>query len=116
MGQTLTKAMSVRVSGKQVEIGEALPEQVRTRLIATIEKHFDRGSSASVVFSKRRTGFHADCTIHLDSGVLLLAEGNGDDAYRAFEEMLTRVEAQASRYKRKLKNHHDAKPKSPDIA
>ncbi len=106
--------MQVRVSGKQVEIGGALPEEVRTRLTAAIEKHFDRGSSASVVFSKQRTGFHADCNIHLDSGVLLLAEGNGADAYRALDEMLIHVESQARRYKRKLKNHHDKTPAEKD--
>src|SRR5678815_2196718 len=100
------RAMQVRVSGKQVEIGGALPEQARTRLTAAVEKHFDRGSSASVVFSRQRTGFHADCSIHLDSGAVLLAEGKGEDAYRALDEMLNHVEAQASRYKRRLKNHH----------
>jgi ribosomal subunit interface protein len=99
--------MQVRVSGKQVGIGGALPEQVRTRLAAAIEKHFDRGSSASVVFRKERTGFHADCNVHLDSGALLQAEGNGEDAYRALEDLLAHVESQARRYKRKLKNHHD---------
>ena len=102
--------MQVRVSGKQVEIGGALQEQVRTRLTAAIEKHFDRGSSASVVFSRERTGFHADCNVHLDSGALLQAEGRGEDAYRAFDEMLAHVEAQARRYKRKLKNHHEKTP------
>src|SRR5262245_20315483 len=104
--------MQVRVSGKQVDIGGALPEHVRARLTAAIEKHFDRGSSASVVFSKGRTGFHADCSIHLDSGALLQAEGKGEDAYRALDEMLDHVESQASRYKRKLKNHHE-KAKAP---
>jgi ribosomal subunit interface protein len=99
--------MQVRVSGKQVEIGGALPDQVRSRLTAAIEKHFDRGSRASVVFSRERTGFHADCNVHLDSGAILQAEGNGEDAYRAFDDLLAHVEAQARRYKRKLRNHHD---------
>lgn len=101
--------MQVRVSGKHMEVGEALPQEVRTRLTAAIEKHFDRGSSASVVFSKERTGFHVDCTVHLDSGVVLQAEGKGNDAYRAFDEMLDHVETQASRHRSKLKNHHHKK-------
>ena len=92
-----------------MEIGGALPETVRTRLTATIEKHFDRGSSASVVFSKERTGFHVDCNVHLDSGVVLQAEGKGNDAYRAFDEMLEHVESQARRRQGKLKDHHHKK-------
>lgn len=98
--------MQVRVSGKHFEIGEALPEQVRTRLEAAINKHFDRGSSASVVFSKERTGFHVDCNVHLDSGGIMQAEGEGSDAYRAFDEMLRHLETQTRRYLDKLKRHH----------
>jgi ribosomal subunit interface protein len=98
--------MQIRVSGKHMEVGEALPEQVRTRLAAAIEKHFDRGSSASVVFSKERTGFHAECTLHLDSGMVMQAEGKGDDAYRAFDEVLRHVQKQVRHHLDKLKQHH----------
>jgi len=99
-----------------MEVGEALPEQVRTRLTAAIEKHFDRGSSASVVFSKERTGFHVDCTVHLDAGVILQAEGRGDDAYRAFDEMLHHVETQARRRLDKLKNRPHQKDEKDEDA
>jgi len=95
-----------------MEVGEALPEQVRTRLSAAIEKHYDRGSSASVVFSKERTGIHVDCHIHLDAGLDMQAEGSGSDAYRALDEMLKHVESQARRQTRKLKSHHE-KTKTP---
>jgi ribosomal subunit interface protein len=98
-----------------MEIGEALPEQVRIRLSAAIEKHFHRGSSASVVFSQERTGFHVDCHIHLDAGVEMQAEGRGNDAYRAFEDMLKHVETQVHRQTRKLKDHHEKKTPPGDI-
>jgi ribosomal subunit interface protein len=107
--------MQVRVSGKQLEIGETLPEQVRTRLNAAIEKHFDRGSSASVVFLQERTGFHVDCHVHLDSGTEMQAEGRGSDAYRAFDDLLKHVETQLRRQTRKLKSHHEKKTPSGDI-
>lgn len=99
--------MKIRVSGKQIEIGKALPEQVRKSVTAAIEKHFDGGADAHVVFSKERSGFRADCTAHLDSGVMLQAEGEGPDAYRAFDAALEHLEKQIRRYKRRLKNHHD---------
>jgi len=99
--------MKVRVSGKQFEIGEALSSQVRTRLEAAIGKVFDRGADANVVFSHEGPGFRVDCTTHLDSGVVLKAEGLAADAYHAFDEALARLETQIRRYKRKLKNHHE---------
>ena len=80
--------MKVRVSGKQIEIGEALPVKVRERLAAAIAKHFDGGADASVVFSKERYAFRADCTVHLDSGVILKSEGKHAEAHRAFDAAL----------------------------
>ena len=99
--------MKVRVSGKQIEIGKALPEQVRKSVSAVIEKHFDGGADAHVVVTKGRSGFRTDCTAHLDSGVMLKSEGEGPDAYRAFEAALEHLEKQIRRYKRRLKNHHE---------
>ncbi len=106
------KPMKVRVSGKQLEIGEALPEMVRTRLEVVVEKHFKGGAEASVVFSHEGSGFRADCTTHLDAGAVLNAEGVDGDIHRAFEAALTHLEKQIRRYKRRLKNHHE-KAKTP---
>ena len=102
--------MQIRIAGKHVEIGEALPERVRERLTATVEKYFDRASEANVTFAKERNGFRADCTLHLSSGALMQAHGTGGDAYQAFEMALDRVEKRVRRYKRRLKNHHDRAP------
>jgi len=101
--------MKVRVSGKQVELGAALPEDVRARLETTVSKHFDGGADAHVIFSHDGPFFRADCTVHLDSGVVMKADGDGKDAYLAFDSTLEHLEKQLRRYKRKLKNHHDRK-------
>ena len=105
--------MSVRVSGKQLEIGEALPEQVRKRLQSVIGKHFNGGADSHVVFSHEGASFRADCSTHLDSGVVLKAEGMALDAYRAFDAAVDKLEKQVRRYKRRLKNHHE-KAKAPE--
>ncbi len=100
------KAMRVRVSGKQMQIGETLPAGVRARLEEVVAKHFDGGAEAKVVFRVDGPFFHADCSLHLDSKTVLTAEGEGPDAHRAFDAAFTKIEAQLRRYKRKLKNHH----------
>jgi ribosomal subunit interface protein len=99
--------MNVRVSGKQLDIGGALPEQVRERLQSVLGKHFDGGAESHVVFSHEGAGFRADCTTHLDSGVVLKAEGAAPDAYTAFDLAAGKLEKQVRRYKRRLKNHHE---------
>lgn len=98
--------MNVRVSGKQLEIGTALPGKVRAELETAAAKHFDGGAEASVVFSHDGPMFRADGTVHLDSGPVMKAEGIGRDAYLAFSAMLEHLEKQLRRYKRRLKNHH----------
>ena len=108
--------MQIRVAGKQIEIGEALPERVRERLSAIIEKYFDRNAEANVTFAKERVGFRADCTVHLSSGTTMQTHGTGDDAYRAFEEALDHLEKRVRRYKRRLKNHHDRGPVTSGLA
>ncbi len=104
--------MKVRVSGKQFEIGEVLPEKVRKRLEGVVGKHFDGGAESNVVFSHEGFGFRADCTTHLDSGVVLKSAGSAADAYRAFDDAVDRLEKQIRRYKRRLRNHHE-KAKAP---
>jgi ribosomal subunit interface protein len=99
--------MQIRVAGKHIEMGEALPEQVRTRLSAAVEKYFDRTSEANVTFAKERVGFRADCTVHLSSGTTMQAHGMGADAYLAFDQALDHLEKRVRRYMRRRKNHHD---------
>lgn len=98
--------MNVRVSGKQIEIGEALPVKVRERLETAIAKHFDGDADAHVVFAHEGPGYRADCTVHLTSGVVQKAEGAGKDVHAAFEAVMEHLEKQLRRYKRRLKNHH----------
>lgn len=104
--------MKVRVSGKNFEIGEALPEKARARMNIVIEKHFKGGAEATVVFAHEGPGYRADCVAHLDAGVVLKSEGVDIDVHRAFDAAIVHLEKQIRRYKRRLKNHHE-KAKTP---
>src|SRR5437016_8719530 len=99
--------MKVRVSGKQIDIGTTLPNHVRERVQQTLTKHFDGGGEANVVFSHEGPGYRADCTAHLDSGIVLKAQGDASDAPRAFEVAINHLEKQIRRYKRRIRNHHE---------
>lgn len=98
--------MKIRVSGKQMEIGEALPEQVRQKLVSSIGKYFDGGAEATVVFSHEGAFYRADCSAHLDAGVTLSAQGEGETAYHAFDIAADHLEKQVRRHMRRIKNHH----------
>ncbi|MGQ0741676.1 MAG: ribosome hibernation-promoting factor, HPF/YfiA family [Alphaproteobacteria bacterium] len=104
--------MQIRVSGKQIAIGETLPELVRERLSAAVEKHFDGRAIGHVVFAPEGSGYRADCTLHLSAGAVLKSHAAAAEPRLAFDAVLDHLEKQVRRYKRKLKNHH-ARARAP---
>lgn len=98
--------MDIQVSGKNLDLGEALQSHVVEKLSDGVRKYFDRGAEASVTFSKERHLVECDVTAHLATGVFLASHGEGGDAYSAFEESLEKLSKRIRRYKRRLKNHH----------
>ncbi len=98
--------MDIQVSGKNMDLGNALQSHVAEKLTEGVRKFFDRGAEVSVTFSRERHLIECDLTAHLASGVFLAAHGEGGDAYSAFDESLEKLEKRIRRYKRRLKNHH----------
>ncbi|HEY2068469.1 MAG TPA: ribosome-associated translation inhibitor RaiA [Rhizomicrobium sp.] len=101
------KVMTVRVSGKQIDLGTSLRGLAREKLQGAIAKHFDGDADINAVFSHDGPFTRVDCTAHLFSGAVLKAEGEGKDAHIAFDAVLSHLEKQVRRYKRRLKNHHE---------
>lgn len=98
--------MSVRVSGKHMEIGDAFGTLIEERIADAVTKYFDGGYSSQVTVEKSGSRFTADCKLHLDTGVVLQATGEGQDPHGAFEGSSGRIEKRLRRYKRRLKDHH----------
>ncbi|MFO1149968.1 MAG: ribosome-associated translation inhibitor RaiA [Alsobacter sp.] len=96
--------MPLRVSGKNLDIGEALRAQVNERVSTAVSKFFDGGFTGHVTVEKEGTGFRTDCALHLASGVTLQAEGMAHDAYLSADKAAERIEKRLRRYKRRLKD------------
>lgn len=97
--------MTLRVSGKNLDIGEALRSQVMARVAGAMEKYFDGGYSGHVTVAKDGTGFRTDCVLHLTSGITIEASGAAQDAYASFDQSAIRIERRLRRYKQRLKKH-----------
>jgi ribosomal subunit interface protein len=100
--------MPLRVSGKNLDIGDALRSQVIDRVSGAVRKFFDGGFSGHVIVEREGTGFRTDCTLHLSSGVTLQAEGSAHDAYVSSDKAAERIEKRLRRYKRRLKDRNTA--------
>ena len=101
--------MPFRVSGKNLDIGEALRERVSARIVETLSKYFDGGYSGHVTVSKDGFGFRTECAIHLDSGITLHTDASAGDAYASADQAAGRIEKRLRRYKHRLKDHHAAR-------
>jgi len=100
--------MDIRVSGHQVETGEALQTHVTTRLQGIADKHFSRAISSHVTFGHAPHGaFRCDIVCHVMSGLILKGSGEAQDAHLACDQAAERVEKQLRRYTRRLKDRHE---------
>jgi ribosomal subunit interface protein len=97
--------MSFRVSGKNLDVGDALRERINARLGEAMNKYFDGGYSGHVTIARDGSGFRTECAVHLDSKVTLRAECSAPDAYASADQAALRVEKRLRRYHRRLKDH-----------
>jgi ribosomal subunit interface protein len=96
--------MTLRISGKSINVGDALRGRVSERTDEVLRKYFDGNYSGHITLSKDGFGFRTDCALHLDSGITLEAESNAADAYASADQALLMIEKRLRRYKSRLKD------------
>jgi ribosomal subunit interface protein len=101
--------MDIRVSGHQVDTGDALKSHVESRLGGIADKFFARAISAHVTFGKgpHDHAFICDIVAHVMQGVILKGSGQAADAHPAFDQAADRIEKQLRRYTSRLKDRHN---------
>lgn len=98
--------MKLRISGKNMDMGDTLRHRIEDRIDDAVSKYFDGGYTGHVTVEKSGSGFECDSMVHLDTGVILQAKGNDSDATACFDIAAEKVEKRLRRYKRRLKDHH----------
>jgi ribosomal subunit interface protein len=97
--------MTLRVSGKNMDVGDALRSKAAQHMDGVVGKYFDGGYTGQMILEHEGSGYQAECTLHLDSGAVLQAGAYGGDAVSAYELMAETIEKRLRRYNRKLKAH-----------
>ena len=99
--------MDIRVSGHQVETGEALQGHVETRLSGIASKYFSKALSAHGTFGRGpHERFTSDIVMHVMQGLVLKGRGEAQTAHIAFDQAAERIEKQLRRYMRRLQDRH----------
>lgn len=96
--------MTLRVSGKNMDVGDALRTKATEHFASVAAKYFDGGYNGHLTLTPDGIGFRADCIVHLDSGAVLQSSAKAGDATAAYEVMALNMEKRLRRYNRKLKS------------
>jgi ribosomal subunit interface protein len=99
--------MQIHVSGKQLDVGDALRGHVEERLTSAVGKYFDNPIEAHVVFSREGSGYRVDCSVNVGRGIHAQARAESVEIYAGFDGAADRLEKRLRRYKRRLSNHHE---------
>lgn len=98
------QSMSLRISGKNLDVGAALRGQAEAVVAAALSKYYEGGYQGHITVGKDGTAFKTDGVLHLSSGITLEASATAHDAYASLDKMAERIEKRLRRYKRRLKD------------
>ena len=98
--------MRYTISGKHIDVGDALTTHVETELGETIIKYSQRPTDATVTFSRDAHQYLCDAVVHLSTGLTVQARAAATEVYAAFEACREKMDKHLRRYKRRLKDHH----------
>ncbi|MBM3595397.1 MAG: ribosome-associated translation inhibitor RaiA, partial [Alphaproteobacteria bacterium] len=100
--------MDIRVSGHQMDTGEALQTHTKDCLKAIVDKYFSRALSSHVTFGRAPAGgFRCDIIMHVMHNLVLKATGTAQGAHLALDQAAEKIDKQLRRYKRRLKDRHE---------
>ncbi|MBK18244.1 MAG: ribosomal subunit interface protein [Rhodospirillaceae bacterium] len=107
--------MEITVPAKQLDVGDALKQHIKSHVTDSVEKYFDHALDANVVLTKEASGkqIRTDIVVHIARNIQMHGRASTEDAYGSFDSALERIAKQIRRYKRRLNDH---RKKSADIA
>ncbi|MBU2992249.1 ribosome-associated translation inhibitor RaiA [Octadecabacter sp. 1_MG-2023] len=108
--------MRYQITGKHIDIGEALQTHVQTELGEVVGKYAGRPTDANVIFSKSGHEYVCETVVHLSTGLTAQAKGHATEIYAAFDSATEKMDKQLRRYKRRLKDHHKERSQPVELS
>jgi ribosomal subunit interface protein len=98
--------MQIKITGKHLDIGDALRSHIEVKLQSFRERFFEGSVHGNVILEKQRGQFLCDCTLHLATGLVLQSHAQEGSAMSSADAALAHLEKQLKKYKQRLKDHH----------
>src|SRR4029079_5052024 len=105
--------MQLTVTGKQVDVGDALRRHVETTLDSLLGKYFGTAIEAHAVFAREAHLICADVSLRVGRGMVVNSSAAATDHYVAFDAAAERLAKQLRRYKRRLRDYHGKTRSAP---
>ena len=99
-------AMQLRVTGKQMDVGDALRTHIEGSLSTLVGKYFGHGIEAHAVISREAHRYTCDLQVHVGRGILMQSSEKDSDVYQAADRAAERIAKRMRRYKRRLNDHN----------
>ncbi|MGD9649402.1 MAG: ribosome-associated translation inhibitor RaiA [Dongiaceae bacterium] len=97
--------MKLNLTGRHMDVGQALKQHVADHLNKVAEKYFHNPIEAHVVFNKENSRICVDIQAHAARGIIAQVKSDAGDAYSAFDQAMSKLEARLRRYKTRLRDH-----------
>lgn len=108
--------MQIKVTGKNLDVGDALRQHVETNIEGVVTKYFDHAIDANVTLSRQNHFYRVDISAHIGRGIDIQSHAEGNDPYGALEGALEKLEKRLRRNKRRLRDHHKNRNDMPELA
>jgi len=95
--------MQVSVTGRHVEVTEAMKQHVEDK-IGKIKRHFDHVTDVHVILTVEKLEQKAEATVQI-SGAKLFADDVQADMYAAIDNMVDKLDRQIIKHKEKVQAH-----------
>ncbi|MFQ5957940.1 MAG: ribosome hibernation-promoting factor, HPF/YfiA family [Alphaproteobacteria bacterium] len=98
--------MQITITGKQIDVGEALRGHVQARLGNGVSKYFDHAIDGHVAFSHEGSLYRTHIQVRVGKGLAWESHADHADIHSSFSAAVEHLEKQLRRHKRKLRGHH----------
>ncbi|SMG65297.1 ribosomal subunit interface protein [methanotrophic bacterial endosymbiont of Bathymodiolus sp.] len=95
--------MQVSVTGRHVEVTEAMKQHVEDK-IGKVKRHFDHVTDVHVILTVEKLEQKAEATVQI-SGAKLFADDVQEDMYAAIDNMVDKLDRQIIKHKEKVQSH-----------
>ncbi|MCI0467652.1 MAG: ribosome-associated translation inhibitor RaiA [Beijerinckiaceae bacterium] len=98
--------MTLRVSGKNMDIGDSFRDHIASRIKTVLKKYRAEAAAGHVTIEREGSAFRSDCTLHLRSGATLQADSRAHEPFASFNRTADLIESQVRRHRKRLLDRH----------